>query len=269
MTLDTSPVTIPGKNLSEAWARAFLLSYDAPQGIIAPGIVSFPVDEKNPEWTLETLGIRDALEDQLDEFDICSANQSNIETVAGTIFPETIWKRCGGDRETLRKTYLKMWPQIKKCKANRWGTYFKRLISYSDQGVNQLQAIIDAWDKKILRRSALQAGIFDPCRDHRLEPFLGFPCLQQVVFHPIGPKGRYGMKVVALYANQLLMEKAYGNYLGLYRLGKFMAGEMGLTLKRVTCIATHLKRSDNRRSRRKADLAGLVSELRKELPDAN
>ncbi len=74
------------------------------------------------------------------------------------------------------------------------------------------------------------------------------------------------MKVVALYANQLLIEKAYGNYLGLYRLGKFMAGEMEITLKRVICIATNLKRSENRR---KGDLAGLVSRLRKELPDAN
>jgi len=266
MTVDTSPATILGNNLSEAWARAFMLSYEAPQGIIAPGIVSFPVDENNPEWTLETSGIRNALEDQLDEFDIFSANQSNIETVAGTIFPETIWKRCGGDRNTLFKTYMKMWPQIKKCKANKWGTYFKRLISYSDQEINQLQAIIDAWSKKIRRRSALQAGIFDPCRDHRLVPFLGFPCLQQVVFHPIGPKGRDGMKIIGFYANQLLIEKAYGNYIGLYRLGKFMAGEMGLTIRRVTCIATNLKRSDNRN---KGDLVDLVLQIRKEIPDAS
>lgn len=265
MEYDFKPIT--GQNLSEAWANAFLLSYDASQGIIAPGIVTFPVDEENPEWTLESLGIRSAIDDQLDEFDICSANQSNIETVAGTIFPESIWKRCAGDREALREKYLKMWPQIKKCKNNSRGTYFKRLIAFSDKRVNQLGAILDEWkrrDKKC-RRSALQAGIFDPCRDHRPGPYLGFPCLQQVVFHPIGPKGRGGLKVVALYVNQLLIEKAYGNYLGLYRLGTFMAGEMGLTLKRVTCIATNLKRSENRR---KGDLAGLASRLRKELPDA-
>lgn len=264
MVSDTAPITILGDNLSEAWARAFMLSYKVPQGIIAPGIVSFLVDEKNSAWELENSDIRDAVDEQLDKLEICSANQSNIETVAGTIFPESIWKRCGGDRDALRDKYLKMWPQIKKCSANKWGTYFKRLISYGDKGVNQLQAIIDAWDKKILRRSALQAGIFDPCRDHRLVPFLGFPCLQQVVFHPIGPKGRDGMKIIALYANQLLIEKAYGNYLGLYRLGKFMAGEMGLTLRRVTCIATNLKMSENRN---KGDFAKLVAQLRKETPD--
>ena len=51
----------------------------------------------------------------------------------------------------------------------------------------------------------------------------------------------------------------------LYRLGKFMAGEMGITLKRVTCIATNLKRSENRN---KGDLVKLVAQLRKEVPDA-
>jgi len=258
---------ILGQNLSEAWANAFLLSFDSSDATLSPGIVSFPVDENNPGWTLETPGIRDALDRQLNALDIRSANQSKIETVAGTIFPESIWRRCGGDREALRETYLRMWPQIKKCRDNKRGTYFKRLISFGSKGVDQIGAIIDEWKRSgnKARRSALQAGIFDPCRDHRPGPYLGFPCLQQVVFHPIGPKGKHGLKVVALYVNQLLIEKAYGNYLGLYRLGKFMAGEMGLTLKRVTCIATNLKRGENRK---KGDMAGLVSSLRKELPYA-
>jgi len=259
---------IIGQNLSEAWAKAFLLSYKSSDATLSPGIVSFPVDENDPGWKLETPRIRDALETQLDSFKIRSANQSNIETVAGTIFPESIWRRCGGDREILRKRYLNMWSQIEKCKNNKRGTYFKRLVAFGNEEVNQIGAVIDEWTRseKNCRRSALQAGVFDPCIDHRPGPYLGFPCLQQVVFHPIGPKGRGGLKVMALYVNQLLIEKAYGNYLGLYRLGKFMAGEMGLTLKRVTCIATNLKRGNNRR---KGDLAGLVSRIRKELPDAN
>jgi hypothetical protein len=159
-----------------------------------------------------------------------------------------------------------MWPQIKKCRENRHGTYFKRLILYK-KDVDQLKAIIDEWvrTKKKCRRSALQAGIFDPRHDHRPGPYLGFPCLQQLVFHPIGPKGRDGLKVVAFYANQLLIEKAYGNYLGLYRLGRFMAGEMELTLKGVTCIATNLKRWNKYN---KGAFKDLVAQLRKEIPDA-
>jgi len=261
----SSLVPITGRNLSEAWARAFILSYESVGAALSPGIVSFPVYENEIKWKLETPGIRDAIENQLEAFNIRSANQSNIETVAGTIFPESIWNRCGGDRERLFEKYDKMWPQIRTCSANKRGTYFRRLTSFSDEGINQLEHILQAWDNGIYRRSALQAGVFDPCQDHRGEPYLGFPCLQQVVFHPNGPKGRHGMIVVALYANQLLIEKAYGNYLGLYRLGRFMAREMGLTLKSVTCIATHL----NCKRRNKRDIAELVAGLRKELPNAN
>lgn len=255
-----------GNNLSEAWAHAFVKSFNSTGGVLSPGIVSFPVEEGRNTWMLETPEIRQALETQLDIFDIRSANQSNIETVAGTIFPETIWKRCNGNRNKLFETYGEIWPQVKKCSANDRGTYFHRLTAFGEERINQLKFIIDAWEKGVHRHSALQAGIFDPSQDHRPTPFLGFPCLQQVVFHPIGPKGSGGMTVVAFYANQLLLQKAYGNYLGLFRLGKFMAGEMGMTLRGITCIASDLKMSYNHG---KSDCASLVMKLRKELPDAN
>lgn len=92
---------ILGNNLSEAWAHAFVKSFNSTGGVLSPCIVSFPVEGGRNTWTLETPEIRQALETQLDAFDIRSANQSNIETVAGTIFPETIWKRCNGDRNKL------------------------------------------------------------------------------------------------------------------------------------------------------------------------
>lgn len=260
-----TPKPICGTNLSEAWAQAFVESYHAPRGMLSPGIVSFQVDEESESWKLETLEIRNLLEEQLEAFDIRSANQSNIETVAGTIFPESVWKRCRGDRDILFTTYDMMWPQVRQCKENKRGTYFRRLTSYGDNSVNQLKKILDAWKKGTRRHSALQAGIFDPDQDHREVPILGFPCLQQVVFHPIGPNGSKGMTVVAFYAKQILLRKAYGNYLGLYRLGKFMADEMGMILREVTCIASDLSMSDKHG---KAACASLVKNLEKELPNA-
>ena len=50
-----------------------------------------------------------------------------------------------------------------------------------------------------------------------------------------------------------MYERAYGNYLGLCRLGRFMAHEMGLTLSQIVCIATPAARD-----RSKRDLAGLA-----------
>jgi hypothetical protein len=268
MTTINTITPIHGKNISEAWAHALVRCMDAGGRILAPGIVSFDVKEEDNSWKLETSEIRQALDNQLSAFGIVSANQSNVETVAGTIFPESIWKRCCGNREKLFKEYEKMWPLISKCKraANVRGTYFRRLTAFGEKGTNQLEKIINAWNNGTHRHSALQAGIFDPTQDHRETPFLGFPCLQQVVFHPIGPKGKGGMTVVAFYAKQLLLEKAYGNYLGLYRLGEFMAGEMGMRLRRVTCIASDLSLSDKHGKR---ECLPLVERIKKALTDGN
>jgi hypothetical protein len=256
---------IRGKNLSEAWAQTFIKCMITPRGIIAPAIVSFDVIEDDNSWQLETPEIRQALDSQLAVFGIVSANQSNIETVAGTIFPESIWKRCGGNRDKLFVKYDKMWPFVNKCRLNKHGTYFRRLTSFGENGVNQLRAIIDTWRAGTHRHSALQAGVFNPAIDHSMARRLGFPCLQQVVFHPIGTNGCEGMTIVAFYANQLLLEKAYGNYLGLYHLGKFMSDAMGLDLKGVTCIASNLSLSNHGKQK----CLRLLSKMKQVLSDVN
>ncbi len=77
-----------------------------------------------------------------------------------------------------------------------------------------------------------QASIFDPGRDHVRQAQLPFPCLQHVNFVPQGET----LTLNAFYATQQIFNKAYGNYLGLCRLGNFMANEMGLTFSRMNCF---------------------------------
>ncbi|MBI4764642.1 MAG: thymidylate synthase [Deltaproteobacteria bacterium] len=270
MTTDSSIVPIHGENLSKAWAKAFVKCWEARGNVLAPEIVCFSVDEENNSWELETPNIRQALENHLDKLGVRSTNQSSIETVAGTIFPESIWNRCQGDRKKLFDDYDSMWPHVERCPRNRRGTYFRRLTAYGKPHdpikVNQLKEIIEKWQDDNHCHSALQAGIFDPFQDHINSRIPGFPCLQQVVFHPHGANGAEGMTVVAFYANQLLLEKAYGNYLGLFRLGLFMAGEMGLKLRGITCVTSNLKLSD--RSGKKRDCKPLMGALKKELVNA-
>jgi hypothetical protein len=45
------------------------------------------------------------------------------------------------------------------------------------------------------------------------------------------------LEMTAFYATQQLYVKAYGNWLGLCRLGQFIAGQSGLKLTRFTCFA--------------------------------
>jgi hypothetical protein len=98
---------------------------------------------------------------------------------------------------------------------------------------NQLDFAISTYlSRKGVRRSVLQVGVFDPNRDHSAAALLGFPCLQHLTFAPTDA----GLSVNAFYATQYLVEKAYGNYIGICRLGQFVAHEMQLPLVRVTCV---------------------------------
>jgi thymidylate synthase len=246
MINDQSILPITGDNISLAWANAFIKCYEAPGGVLHSAVVRINADGE--KGSHETPELRQIVETQLRSLLKKSASKSVVETVAGTIFPESIWKLAKGDRQKLYKEYEKMLPFARRLHANRNGMYFERLIAYPFNGgktVNQLEHIISTFHRGNHRHSALQAGIFDPRKDHSNSRRLGFPCLQQVVFYPNGANGKGGLSVVALYANQTLVEKAYGNYLGLYRLGSFMAREMGIKMKEVVCIAAALKLCDS------------------------
>jgi len=250
-----------GLNLSHAWANALLKCYDSPGGILSPAVVYFPAFSHN--GLLEIAEVRAILDSQLADPSKFIDNQSVIETIAGTIFPEAVWRNCRGDRQAFYKIYKDMLPFIRHKQSNRRGVYFQRMIAYpsdtAKEPINQLEHIITTWLSGNHRHSALQAGIFDPRSDHSNAPLQGFPCLQQVAFHANGSNGKDGLSVVAFYANQTVQEKAYGNYIGLYRLGLFMAGEMGLQLKDIVCIASVLKLNN---SRGKAKCESLVKAIR-------
>ena len=156
-------------------------------------------------------------------------------------FPQYFWNRKK-NRKTLYQRYKNVLPRLKKIESrNRRGLYFERLIRFDpdqngnidDDKSNRLEHIIRTYLEKTHRRTVLQAAIFDPRRDHREEIYLKFPCLQHVTFVPCG---KNGMAVNGFYAMQYLFERAYGNYLGLCRLGNFVAHELGLELIQMNCM---------------------------------
>ena len=73
-----------------------------------------------------------------------------------------------------------------------------------------------------------------PFAENSTRPYLKFPCLQHVTFAPYGD-GR-SMAVNGFYAMQYLFERAYGNYLGLCRLGRFVAHELDIELVQMNCM---------------------------------
>jgi thymidylate synthase len=236
------PLIITESNLSVAWAKAFIELMKPGKDIRHPAIVTIQGFDITGE--IEDIKIKNRL-----NFELKKHKKNTCETVAGTIFPSSMWNPIlPNDAEVLFNRYERAWPGIKICKTNRKGVYFRRLTSYQSKNeceqpakVNQLKFIIDTYKQGNHRKSAMQAAIFDPSRDHSNAPILGFPCLQQVTFTPIGDNQ---LSITGFYAKQLHFEKSYGNYLGLYELGRFMAKQLGLKLTQVICIASCLERSD-------------------------
>jgi len=225
--MNKGPLSIIDTNLSHAWARAFL-------EVVQPGaseinlltvVVKDFVDQPP-----EVLSIRDKLDAA-----ICKHGNMTCHTVASTIFPLSLWNPKL-ERQQLYNRYLRILPDLKRAnQQNRHGLYFERLIAFDEkQQFNQLEHIISTYRHGNHRRSALHAMVFNPLTDHTHQRQRGFPCLQHVNFLPKDGE----LEVVGFYITQHLFERAYGNYLGLCRLGNFMAQEMGLRLTKMTCIAT-------------------------------
>jgi hypothetical protein len=64
---------------------------------------------------------------------------------------------------------------------------------------------------------------------------MGFPCLSHIslTLH------ESAIHLTALYRNQGFVRKAYGNYVGLARIARFFATEVGVAVGEITCVATH------------------------------
>ena len=103
---------------------------------------------------------------------------------------------------------------------------------------NQLKFIIDCCNEAKargthFRQSGLQMPIFDPSRDHTRSPQKNFPCLQQIGLHFMEDGG---LGLSAYYPTQTIVQRAYGNYLGLCQLGVFIANQIGTEFREFVCF---------------------------------
>jgi hypothetical protein len=214
-------------NLSVAWARA-LRRVNESGSEVAPLIVSVTGFDKTGRC-VEDATIRNTLDNLL-----AMAKHQTVDTVANTIFPYSMWNPAAG-RAQLFMRYERVRSRVlTSSRENAHGVYFGRMVSGGPPASpNQLEFIIGRYlSRRGFRRSVLQLATFDPARDHSGAAMRGFPCLQHVTFAPTSD----GLNLNAFYATQYMVERAYGNYLGLCRLGQFVAYELKLQLRRFTCF---------------------------------
>jgi hypothetical protein len=217
-------------SLSAVWLELGMMCLNSSRHELSPAVAVIPVD---PDDAYDNDPCRRELDNILDQF-----GYGTTDTVATTIFPYYLWNPKA-PRTELFDRYFRLLPRIRKL--NRRGVYFERLISYpgikDQRGFNQLDHIITTYAHNNHRRSALQGSVIDPVQDlNNDSPLLGFPCMNQVGFLP--DPARHTLTVTAYYPMQYMFRRAYGNYLGLVRLGRFMAHEMGFQCDRLICVAS-------------------------------
>ena len=219
---------VEDENISRAWFRAFAALTAPGIAEISPLVVSVRGPGDAPPVDIP------AIQTELD-IALAVAGKPSCHAVANTIFPLHIWRRAR-DRDDLFRRYKSVRQRQRGRHGNPRVTYFERMIAFGPRGGerNQLEYIISTYRAGNHRRSALQASLFDPHCDQTDQRQRGFPCLQQVSFMP---QEDGGFCITGFYAMQYIFNRAYGNYLGLCRLGDFVAHELGYRLTKIVCVA--------------------------------
>ncbi len=255
---DKSPCTLEADNLSLGWAKVLArlsergVTQINPLTLIITGFGEDGQPAEIPE-------IREAVDDFL-----VAEGKKDTENIAWTIFPQRYLELAGGERDAFFDLFIESFQRVQAFNAthNKRGSYFQRLVDLNGEGrgPNQLKWMLEQYEQhpRARRTSKFQATTFDPARDHLSTSLLEFPCLQQVSF--TFDDGELGLN--AFYATQQIARKGYGNYLGLARLGAFMAKEMGLRFTKMSIFVGSARMDTGKTD---ANLQPLLEVIRKHL----
>jgi len=162
--------------------------------------------------------------------------------VAHTIFPQTFLKD-GVSRDRLYEKYWRFFKLSRKKPHSGWGTYFERMIRYSTPNgdIDQLGSIIDNIKSRSRNYGASYTMVI-PYPNRDLNKLMGAPCLNYVtiqVENTTKPIEKKKINLLAVYRNHDFTERAYGNYLGLCNLLKYVAQETDSLIGTLTCVSSH------------------------------
>lgn len=221
----------------------------------------------------------------LDRFVLSRGNKrsATVERVADTIFPIDFYRT--GPGEHARQHLYDMQRLAARVEKRFVGdSYFDRMIDWpyclggKQETWNQLDYRVErlrkAWQTGKRTMNVAEIGISsgfpdeDACKMTELTGDLrtqhpskdrtpvGFPCLSHISLTLF--KGR--LDLTAVYRNQHFVTKAYGNFIGLARLLRFVCAEVGCSTGSLVCVSTHADAELNENGRTK--ISELVAECR-------
>lgn len=225
---------VSGADISTAWLAAMTHLLAQPDGRLSNLAVSIA------DPTSERTDIREELEAFAERARRRGRDAPQIDSVAGTLFMRSFYQPHAADPEAhLYEWERRIRPVVRKHPQNRRGTYFERLVAYplaDGSEFNQLHHILgrlrSAAAQGRRRGNQYELALFHPQRDSYP---LGFPCLSHISITL-----RDGtLDATAIYRNQYFVTRAYGNYVGLGEVLRFLAQESGFAVGELLCIASH------------------------------
>lgn len=119
-----------------------------------------------------------------------------------------------------------------------WGTYFRRMSWYEGRHgpVNQLGRVIDAINSRTACHRAAYTMVIQQPGGENVRP-RGGPCLNYLSLQ-VEPNETRTISLLAVYRNHDVVERVYGNYLGLGWLLDFLCDATQSRTGKLTCLSS-------------------------------
>jgi len=193
----------------------------------------------------EDLVIRDKAQGLIDDWNTShpAHPKYDIETTRNTIFPAS-WAARNPEPSDLAEYYRSRYSRLRSHdSSNKYGTYFGRLVAYPreskhDDTADQLTTLVAKLRQELRgqgpKSSRYEVNIFSERYDTNT---MSFPCLAHLSFHLCD--GRLHQQ--AVYRNEYLVGRAYGNYLGLAQLQCYIAAACGVDVGEFLVTIGHVE----------------------------
>lgn len=200
--------------------------------------------------TAEDPAIRAAAQHLIDDYNASHTREKpDIETTRNTIFP-TSWARRHPEPADLASYYRERYTKdgLRGFRDNARGTYFGRIVAYprgeGEEPADQLTDTVRKLRAELAggqpKSSRYEINIYNERRD--TSP-MSFPCLAHLSVHL--DEGRLHMQ--AVYRNESLVARAYGNYLGLGELQAYLAAQAGVDVGELLMTIGHVELDSTKR----------------------
>lgn len=229
---------IEAEDISIAWLQAIRILY----GINGQKAVHLVVRVANP--VSERQEIRNAAQQLIDEWNAThTRNQmEHIETTRNTIFPAAFARRTNGPEELAAYYRARLNRNgLMGFRQNERGTYFGRIVAYpradgeaADQLSETTRKLRQELSAKTSKSSRYEISIYNERLDR--SP-MSFPCLAHVSLHLHDRQ----LHLQAIYRNEFLIGRAYGNFLGLAEFQRYLADAVQVAVGELMITAGHVQ----------------------------